>query len=259
MNQSMQEDENLIIDLPLNFFWEKDESFCIRIQGSPKEEHVKAVLENVVSLFCTFPDQDDLAPEQRVPNFNVLKKMTPDLRKHLIEMCEKMVKKSPQINQAISIFKRVKDGEYFYVYPKLPDDSLQYEIQLRMYLEALNSGLSEEDANQDVKDRYQTIQSLFSTEFEYYDIQAFGETPRKKNIGTKPTEGEGACRFCKLSVKDGAKFKKVAHTISEALGNKQIITKDECDVCNKHFGDEVEPHLIEYLNLHRVYFRIKGK
>jgi len=43
------------------------------------------------------------------------------------------------------------------------------------------------------------------------------------------------------------------------LGNKQIITKDECDVCNGRFGDEVEPHLIEYLNLHRVYFRIKGK
>ena len=255
----MSESEQVFIDYPLNFFWEKDESFCIRIQGSPKEKHVKAIFEDVVSLFYTLPDQEGLAPELQVPTFNVRHQMTPDLRKNLIEMCEKMVKKSPQINQAISKFKSVKDGEYFFVYPKLPDDSPQYKMQLRMYLEGRNSGLSHEDANKYLKDRYQPIKSLFGTEFEYYDIQSFADSSRKMNIGTKPTEGEGACRFCKLTVEDGAKFKKVAHTISEALGNKQIITKDECDVCNGHFGDEVEPHLIEYLNLHRVYFRIKGK
>lgn len=259
MNQSMQEDENFIINLPLNFFWEKDEGFCIHIHGSPNEEHVKAILEDAINLFITPPNPEGLTPELQVPKFNVQHQMTPDFRMRLIEMCEKMVKKSPQINQAISKFKSVKDGEYFFVYPKLPDDSLQYEIQLRMYLEGRNSGLSEEGANQYLKDRYQAIKACFNTEFEYYDIQAFGKTSRKTTIGTKPTEGEGACRFCKLTVEDGAKFKKVAHTISEALGNKQIITKDECDVCNGHFGDEVEPHLIEYLNLHRVYFRIKGK
>lgn len=255
----MSESEQVLINYPLNFFWEKDESFCIRIQGSPKEEHVKAILEDVVSLFYTFPDQEGLAPELQMPTFNVQHQMTTDFRKRLIEMCEKMVEKCPQINQAISKFRSVKDGEYFFVYPQLPEDSLQCRMQLGIYLEGRNSGLTEEDANKYLNEKYQTIKSLFSTEFEYYDIQTFGETPRKTNIGTKPTKGEGACRFCKLTVEDGAKFKKVAHTISEALGNKQIITKDECDVCNGHFGDKVEPHLIEYLNLHRVYFRIKGK
>lgn len=255
----MSESEQVLIDYPLNFFWEKDDSFCIRIQGSPEEDHVKALLKDIETLFYTFPDQEGLAPELQEPTFNVKHQMTTDFRKRLIEMCEKMVEKTPQINQAISKFRSVKDGEYFFVYPELPDNSLQYSMRLQFYLKGRNLGLSEEEAIKYQEEEFQTIKSLFGTELEYYDIQSFAETRRKTNISTKPTKGEGACRFCKLTVNNGATFKKVAHTISEALGNKQIITKDECDVCNGRFGDEVEPHLIQYLNIHRAYFQIKGK
>ncbi|MDG3555305.1 HNH endonuclease [Acinetobacter bereziniae] len=255
----MSESEQVLINYPLNFFWEKDDSFCIRVQGSPEEEHVRVFLEDVASLFYTFPDQEGIPMEQQIPTFNVLQQMTPDLRKGLIKMCEKMAKKSPQINQAISKFKLVNEGEYFFVYPKLPDDSLQYSMRLQFYLTGRNLGLSEEDANKYLEEQYQSLESFFGTELNNYDIKAFGKTSRKSYIGTKPTQGDGACRFCKQTVNDGATFKKIAHTISEALGNKQIITNDECDVCNGIFGDEIEPHLIRYLDIHRAYFQIKGK
>ncbi len=60
-----------------------------------------------------------------------------------------------------------------------------------------------------------------------------GLGPRKKKLvlGTKPSK----CRFC-----DGEPptrtFKKEAHTVSEFLGNKYIVSLYECDVCNKRFS-----------------------
>lgn len=54
-------------------------------------------------------------------------------------------------------------------------------------------------------------------------------------------------------------FKKVAHSISEALGNKTIITNDECDTCNEKFGQGIETDLINYLNFFRVFFGVRGK
>lgn len=48
-------------------------------------------------------------------------------------------------------------------------------------------------------------------------------------LGTK-----GSCRYCHTS--DSKRFRRVAHTLPEALGNKWIISLDECDDCNSLFG-----------------------
>lgn len=45
---------------------------------------------------------------------------------------------------------------------------------------------------------------------------------------------KGACRYCGST--DAKKFRKVAHSFSEALGNKWIVSADECDDCNSLFG-----------------------
>jgi hypothetical protein len=44
----------------------------------------------------------------------------------------------------------------------------------------------------------------------------------------------GVCRYC--SGRDPKTFRKIAHTIPEALGNKWIISADECDACNAAFS-----------------------
>jgi hypothetical protein len=51
----------------------------------------------------------------------------------------------------------------------------------------------------------------------------------KLQVGKK-----GFCRFCRSS--DPNHFKKIAHTFPEALGNKWIISLDECDTCNAAFS-----------------------
>jgi hypothetical protein len=45
---------------------------------------------------------------------------------------------------------------------------------------------------------------------------------------------EVLCRFCGSS--DPTQFRTAAHTIPEALGNKWIFSRDECDNCNSKFG-----------------------
>lgn len=45
---------------------------------------------------------------------------------------------------------------------------------------------------------------------------------------------KGVCRYC--GCKDASKFKNVSHTFPESLGNKWIVSLDECDGCNKVFS-----------------------
>lgn len=51
----------------------------------------------------------------------------------------------------------------------------------------------------------------------------------KARLGTK-----GECRYCRT--RDSSRFRKVAHTFPESLGNKWIISLDECDECNEKFS-----------------------
>lgn len=44
----------------------------------------------------------------------------------------------------------------------------------------------------------------------------------------------GRCRYC--SEADPARFRTVAHAFPEALGNKWVISRDECDHCNQIFS-----------------------
>lgn len=45
---------------------------------------------------------------------------------------------------------------------------------------------------------------------------------------------KGRCRFCGTG--DPKLFRRVAHLIPEALGNKRIFSLDECGTCNEKFS-----------------------
>jgi len=66
------------------------------------------------------------------------------------------------------------------------------------------------------------------------------------------------CRFCG---KDDSEvtFNKMAHAVSEALGNKYIISHYECDNCNAHFGEFLENDLGKALNPLRAIMGVRGK
>lgn len=54
-------------------------------------------------------------------------------------------------------------------------------------------------------------------------------------------------------------FKKEAHAISEALGNKKLVLNEECDSCNEFFDEYVERDFVFYHDLVRTMFGVKNK
>ena len=90
-----------------------------------------------------------------------------------------------------------------------------------------------------------------------YDMAHYGNERQQVKIG-EPDKSKRRCRFCGKMMPD-VSYGKVAHTISEALGNKSIITNDECDKCNEDLGKEVEQDLIVYLSPLRTFMSVTGK
>ena len=66
------------------------------------------------------------------------------------------------------------------------------------------------------------------------------------------------CRFCKRT-NDAITFKKKAHAIPEALGNKTLFSHYECDDCNAFFGQTIETDFGAWSKPMRTMCRIGGK
>lgn len=78
---------------------------------------------------------------------------------------------------------------------------------------------------------------------------------KKQHIGkAKPRE----CRYC-LRDASGTTFKQESHAVPECLGNRTLISYDECDGCNDQFSRTFEHHLDLMTRPWRTYFGVKGK
>lgn len=66
------------------------------------------------------------------------------------------------------------------------------------------------------------------------------------------------CRFCRKKFPE-VKFSKKAHAISELIGNKELVLKNECDSCNKRIGELFEDQLAKFLGIGRTIAQISGK
>lgn len=71
--------------------------------------------------------------------------------------------------------------------------------------------------------------ALVSTPYRILSIVQGSPGTPKVALGKK-----GLCRFCGET--DLKRFRKIAHTFPEALGNKWITSLDECDICNHLFS-----------------------
>jgi hypothetical protein len=91
----------------------------------------------------------------------------------------------------------------------------------------------------------------------HYDIvgQWFLRPGDKIILGDKSNR---ICRFCGEKSPE-VTFKKVAHAIPEALGNKSIESAYECDTCNEEFGNGIENDLGNWSKPMRTLIRIRGK
>ncbi|KVQ35723.1 hypothetical protein WK03_35230 [Burkholderia cepacia] len=72
------------------------------------------------------------------------------------------------------------------------------------------------------------------------------------------SSGPRVCRFCQRRAPE-VTFRLKAHAIPEAFGNKGMVSRYECDECNKHFGSTIENDLGNWSLPMRTLLRISGK
>jgi hypothetical protein len=79
--------------------------------------------------------------------------------------------------------------------------------------------------------------------------------PKKRRLGQdQPRQ----CRYC-LKTEPETSFRQEAHTIPECLGNRSLISLDECDRCNQQCSQTFEDHFDKFTQPMRTMMGIRGK
>lgn len=146
-----------------------------------------------------------------------------------------------------SVFDGIPEDSRFLVVPNKIDDTIVL-YHLRQEVDKLN-GIPGIHSNLD-KTKYE-IASL------YYTQNFSGNTKRRHYIG-EPNKSNRVCRFCGKQIPI-VSFKNTSHAISESLGNKSIICREECDICNERFSRTIEPDIADMLSFLLTIHSIHGK
>lgn len=94
----------------------------------------------------------------------------------------------------------------------------------------------------------------FASNYEIAAKYVLMNLERKTYIG----DDSGTCRYCGRSKPD-VTFATEAHAVPESIGNHTLISIDECDICNRDFGSNIEDHFAKYLGPIRTICQIFGK
>lgn len=187
--------------------------------------------------------------EQRRISLPSEQQYSKEMEERLSLFIEKYKQAIPAIQRLSKKFNSLEYGEYFYILPVCEMDSkMKYELENEL------CKLNKKDFLDKAPDFKRKVEELLDK----YDIKNFNlDKDSKIKIGEGKKE-DRVCRFCKQKY-PSVKFNSVAHTISEALGNKKLITNDECDECNSYFDKNIERDFIAYHNFSRTFFGIKNK
>jgi HNH endonuclease len=71
-----------------------------------------------------------------------------------------------------------------------------------------------------------------------YAIMNVWHLPTERKIVLAATADQ-TCRFCGRRPPD-VSYKLEAHALPESIGNRSLVTKYECDLCNEFFGNGIE-------------------
>jgi len=182
--------------------------------------------------------------------------MNGNIRKKYQDYVSKYKKESPLLNKFEKNLEKIKNNEFFWI--DFKDSHSNEEI---LFIGNLVDVYNKSDDDEERAKLFQEISDIQDTVYgellKVYDVKVF-DSSIKKSIG-ESDRAKRICKFCKRNKQNDATFDSKAHIISEALGNKLLILNEECDECNSEFGSGIEIDLIEYLNVYRVFFKVKGK
>jgi len=198
----------------------------------------------------------DIDYEKKIINFSCLHQMNDNIREKISNLVKVYEESNIQVRKIEKWFTEIQNGEYFYVFPETEFPLLSI-LSIFGSIDLLNSGVPLENLEKEMEKQFTQQKILFSHLLDKYEITVY--SPRKKhtygNIGKK----NRVCKYCGKSMSNGATFHNEAHAIPESLGNKTIISADECDACNDYFSKTIDADIFEYLKLFRVLYGKKGK
>ena len=218
----------------INFLF-KDHAAHIEIGGDFQE-----FLSDIMNLLPSFLDKDGY---RQVTTFS---HVSEKLMENIDKIVEKYKKRVIEVYKIRSLFKQYNQGEPFFIIPgAISKEELE---NLNSYLVTVNDPDPEES-----RKKLEELKSQISRSYRF--IQQSGLV--RVSIG-EADKSKRVCRYCHKSTPE-VTFKQIAHTISEALGNKTIITNTECDECNNRYGTGIEMDCANYHNFIRRFYNIRGK
>lgn len=145
-----------------------------------------------------------------------------------------------------AVFEGIPENSKFIVVPDKIDDTILL-FSLKQEVNKLN----------DIVNTSNSDNTLYQIATLYYTQSFNGNTKRRHYIG-ETIKSNRVCRFCGEQV-PVVSFKHTSHAISEALGNKSIICREECDNCNDRFSKTIEPDITNMLSSLLTIYSIHGK
>ena len=215
----------------------------VELSLSSDTNDVDGIVYELMSIFATKIDY-----QNRKVELTYYPQNTQDLRDNIAAFCSKYKKQNPRLNRFERFFDSYPDGDYFYINTRQATQTEQ--LQILASIETLNTN----GVYKDVLQKYTDIFSSVMTDYTIYTYQG-----QKKRFYGEPDQSKRVCRYCHRNMATGATFQQKCHTISESLGNKTIMTNEECDSCNNTFGKTIEQDFAESLLTERCFFGIKGK
>lgn len=228
------------------YFMTEDDGIGINLQPV-NEKTFNVYLE----LLTCFGDIED-----NVIKISSEQQATDELKSRVVEFVEKYADNHPILNRLKRKIVNLSSSEYFLVLESIVVETSE-RLKLETYISTLNKVENITDLQSKFEEKMNALDKFSGDLLSKYNL-SIPRNDRKTTIGNAKKENR-CCRFCNKTMRDGVTFKKVAHAIPEGLGNKNIILGDECDNCNEFFGNNIEPTLIEHLDIYRVFLGIKGK
>ncbi len=180
--------------------------------------------------------------------------MTEDVRQKYSAFCQQYAHKNKLLLKIKSSLDKIQFNKHFIITTK-ENFTTEEILFIQNIIQTMDYVDSDKERAKYFKELQDKKEYVFGDLLKNYEINIFDSKQRLK-IGESDKNGR-TCRFCGLRGK--INFTKKAHAISEFLGFKNIVLNEECDYCNKRFGDTIEQDLLEYLKPYISFFGIKGK
>lgn len=191
-----------------------------------------------------------------VLKLNPIMYMSKEIRKKYKMFIDEYSKKNKKLLSLKNNLDKIELGEYFFL------STTKHTAEQIIFINNLLKVYTSEDDDKKRATLFNKLQEDFDNILgkvtKKYFLKAFDSS--RKNVGERIKE-KRICRFCSNGINTIKKvtFNNKAHVIPEALGNKGLITYEECDECNSKFGKTIEKDLISFFDIFRVFYGVNGK